>query len=180
MQEDTFEKQIELILAENENRWKRLRAEYDPVTGEGIAELTGQKRVKLEIKDYAIPVQWVPPSMMENKLIKEVKRAGSIEKYISAKKWKYGAPTKIEIERRIRRIRHKHDFIHWAYFCIWIKHKKLKKRVRFTLNLPQLIVLAKCEELRLQHIPISLIILKARQWGGSTATQIYISCSHAM
>lgn len=173
MQEDTFEKQIELILAENENRWKRLRAEYDPVTGEGIAELTGMKRVRLEIKDYAIPVQWVPPSMIENKLIREIAKAGSIEKYISTKKWKYGAPSKLEIERRIRRIRHTHDFVHWAYFCIWIKHKKLKKRVRFTLNLPQFIVLAKCEELRLQHVPISLIILKARQWGGSTFCFFY-------
>lgn len=156
------------FIAENEKRWERLRAEYDPVTGEGVAELTGNKRVMLSIKDYAIPVQWVPKAMMENKLIKEVKKAGSIEKYIATKKWKYGAPDKLEIERRIRRIRHKHDFIHWAYFCIWIKHKTAKKRVRFTLNLPQLVVLGLCERMLEDGVPISLIILKARQWGGST------------
>lgn len=156
------------FLEENEKRWKRLRAEYDPVTGEGVAELTGNKRYKLEISDYAIPVQWVPKSMMENKLIKEVQKAGSIEKYIEKKKWKYGAPDRLEVERRIRRIRHKYDFVHWAYFCIWIKHKTAKKRVRFVLNLPQLIVLGMCERMLEQHIPISLIILKARQWGGST------------
>lgn len=156
------------FLEENEKRWKRLRAEYDPVTGEGVAELTGNKRYKLEISDYAIPVQWVPKSMMENKLIKEVQKAGSIEKYIEKKKWKYGAPDRLEVERRIRRIRHKYDFVHWAYFCIWIKHKTAKKRVRFVLNLPQLIVLGMCERMQEQHIPISLIILKARQWGGST------------
>ena len=161
------------FVAENEKRWKRLRADYDPVTGEGIAELTGLKRVKLEIPDYAIPVQWVPKAMLENTLIREVKRAGSIEAYISKKKWKYGAPDKLEIERRIRRIRHKHDFVHWAYFCIWIKHKTDKKRVRFRLNLPQLKTLAICEGLRLQGIPISLIILKARQWGGSTFCFFY-------
>jgi len=156
------------IIAENERRWKRLRAEYDPVTGEGVAELTGLKRVKLEIPDFAIPVQWVPSSMMDNKLIKEVKRAGTIEKYITTKKWKYGAPTKDEVERRIRRIRHKHDFVFWAYFCIWIKHKTLKKRVRFELNLNQLIALGECERMFAQHEPISFILLKARQWGGST------------
>ena len=161
------------FVAENEKRWKRLRAEYNPVTGEGIEELTGRKRYKLEIKDYAIPVQWVPKGMIENKLIKEVVKYGSIDAYIEKKKWKNGAPDHLEVERRIRRIRHKHDFVHWAYFCIWIKHKTAKKRVRFTLNLPQLKVLAICEDLREHHKPISLIILKARQWGGSTFCFFY-------
>ena len=161
------------FIAENEKRMKRLRAEYDPVTGEGISALTGLKRVKLEIPDFAIPVQWVPESMMRNKLVKEIRRAGSIEEYIATKKWKYGAPDRLEVERRLRRIRHKHDFVHWAYFCIWIKHKTAKKRVRFVLNLPQLIVLAMCERMRAQGLPISLIILKARQWGGSTFCFFY-------
>ena len=161
------------FIAENEKRWKRLRAEYDPVTGAGISELTGLKRVRLEIPDFAIPVQWVPESMMKNKLVKEIRKAGSIEEYIATKKWKYGAPDRLEVERRLRRVRHKHDFVHWAYFCIWIKHKTAKKRVRFVLNLPQLIVLAMCEKMRAQGLPISLIILKARQWGGSTFCFFY-------
>lgn len=161
------------ILAENERRWQRLRAEYDAVTGEGIEDLTGIKRVKLEIADFATPVQWVPEAMMQNKLVKEIAKAGSIEKYIAKKKWKYGAPDTLEIERRLRRIRHKYDFLYWAYFCIKIRHKQLKKRVRFILNLPQLIAFAKCEEMRARGVPISLIILKARQWGGSTFCFFY-------
>ena len=161
------------IIEENESRLHRLRAEYDPVTGEGLAELLGEERVKLEISDFSIPVQWVPKEMMKNPLIKEVAKAGSIETYIEKHKWKYSTPTHLDIERRIRRIRHKHDFCHWAFFCIWIKHKKLKRRVRFKLNLPQLIVLSKCEELRRAGEPIALIILKARQWGGSTFCFFY-------
>ena len=161
------------IIEENEARLHRLRAEYDPVTGEGLAELLGEERVKLEISDFSIPVQWVPKEMMKNPLIKEVAKAGSIETYIEKHKWKYSTPTHLDIERRIRRIRHKHDFCHWAFFCIWIKHKKLKRRVRFKLNLPQLIVLSKCEELRRAGEPIALIILKARQWGGSTFCFFY-------
>ena len=161
------------ITGENERRLRRLRAEYDPVTGEGLAELLGERRVRLDIPDFAIPTQWVPEAMMRNPLIKAVVKAGSIERYIASKKWVYGVPDKLEIERRIRRIRHKHDFCHWAYFCVWIKHKRLKKRVRFMLNLPQLIVLAKCEELRGAGVPIALIILKARQWGGSTFCFFY-------
>lgn len=161
------------ILAENEKLWKRLRADYDPVTGEGVAELTGLKRVKLSIPDFAIPVQWVPPEMMQNKMVKEIRKAKTIDNYIATKKWKYGAPDRLEIERRLRRIRHKYDFVAWAFFCIKIRHKKLKKRVRFVLNLPQLIAFAKCEQLRAQGVPISLIILKARQWGGSTFCFFY-------
>lgn len=161
------------IIEENEARLHRLRAEYDPVTGEGLAELLGEERVKLEISDFSIPVQWVPKEMMKNPLIKEVAKAGSIETYIEKHNWKYSTPTHLDIERRIRRIRHKHDFCHWAFFCIWIKHKKLKRRVRFRLNLPQLIVLSKCEELRRAGEPIALIILKARQWGGSTFCFFY-------
>ena len=161
------------IIEENESRLHRLRAEYDPVTGEGLAELLGEERVKLEISDFSIPVQWIPKEMMKNPLIKEVAKAGSIETYIEKHNWKYSTPTHLDIERRIRRIRHKHDFCHWAFFCIWIKHKKLKRRVRFRLNLPQLIVLSKCEELRRAGEPIALIILKARQWGGSTFCFFY-------
>ena len=164
MREDIYRQ----FLEENEKRWTRLRADYDPVTGEGVSELTGNPRYRLEIPDYAIPVQWVPKGVMENKLIREIVKFGSIEKYIKEKKWKYGSPDHLEIERRIRRIRHKHDFTYWAFFTIWIKHKTAKRRVRFKLNLPQLIVLGICERLREEKEPISLIILKARQWGGST------------
>lgn len=168
-----FSKIYEQFLAENEKRWVRLRAKYDPVTGEGLAELLGEKRVRLEISDFAIPVQWVPEDMMKNPFIREVAKAGSIARYIEKHKWKYGPPDDLEIERRIRRVRHRYDFCHWAYFCIKIKHKKLRKKVRFTLNLPQLLVLAKCERMRRAGEPIALIILKARQWGGSTFCFFY-------
>jgi len=169
------------IVAENEKRWQRLRAEYDPVTGAGVAELTGSPRVLLSIPDYAVPEQWVPPQMMDNVLVKEVARAGSIDRYIAKKKWKYGAPDHAEIERRLRRVRQRYDFVHWAFFCIRIKHKTARKRVRFTLNLPQLSVLGICERMLAEGQPISLIILKARQWGGSTFCfffQVWLQFKH--
>ncbi|MBP5388812.1 MAG: hypothetical protein J6Y27_00485 [Bacteroidales bacterium] len=173
MQDVITDSVIEQILAENERRLERLRAEYDPVTGQGVAELTGLKRVLLKVEDFAIPEQWVPPEMMKNKMVKELAKAGSIAKYIATKKWKYGIPDRVEIERRLRRVRHKYDFIFWAFFCIKITHKKLRKRVRFRLNLPQLTVFAECERLRNAGASIDLIILKARQWGGSTFCLFY-------
>ena len=161
------------ILEENGRRLRRLKAEYDPVTGQGLSDLLGERRVLLHIEDFPIPDQWVPEEMTRNPLVKAVAKAGSIDKYIASRKWRYGTPGRIDIERLLRRIRHKHDFCHWAYFCVWIKHKRLKKRVRFRLNLPQLTVLARCEELRRAGEPIARIILKARQWGGSTLCFFY-------
>lgn len=163
---------IEAILAENEKRKEVLRAEYNPITGEGIEHFLSEKRVRLEIKDFAIPVQFVPASMMKNRLIKELVKAGTIESYIRTKKWKYSVPSTIDIERRIRRIRHRYDFCFWAFFCIKIT-AKTGGRVRFKLNLPQLKALAECEKQRLAGAPIDLIILKARQWGGSTFCIFY-------
>ena len=169
MQEDIYKQ----IVSENEKRWEKLRADYDPVTGKGLAELLGEDRVKLEIADFAVPEQWVPREMMDNKMIREIAKAGSIEAYIRKKKWKYGPPDTLEVERRIRRVRHKYDFCAWAYFCIWIKNKRLKKRTRFKLNYPQLVVLSQCEQMRKDGVPIAIVLLKARQWGGSTLCFFY-------
>lgn len=176
MQEGLLDNTITVqdILAENERRLQNLKADYDPVTGEGLDKFLDEPRVQLAIPDFAIPLQWVPASMMRNKLIKEIVKAGSIKSYIQTKKWKYGAPTEMEVERRIRRIRHRHDFCFWAFFCIKIT-AKTGGRVRFKLNLPQLMTLAVCERLRLQGVPIDIIILKARQWGGSTFCIFYQS-----
>ena len=43
----------------------------------------------------------------------------------------------------------------------------------FSLNYPQRLVLAELEDMRAQKLPIRLIILKARQWGGSTLSEAY-------
>ena len=169
MQTDIYDN----ILAENATRAERLRANYDPVTGEGLSELLGEKRVKLSIPDFAVPVQWVPEEMMKNPLIRAIARAGSIAAFIAKKKWHYGAPDPLDIERRIRRIRHGHDFCNWAFFCIKIQDKTSGGIIRFRLNYPQLIVLKTCEMMRKAGIPIDIIILKARQWGGSTFCIFY-------
>lgn len=160
------------ILAEDSKRKLQLSANYNPVTGEGLAEYLGEKRVKLKIEDFAIPVQWVPVEMMENKLVKAVAKAGSIQEYIAAKKWKGPVPTHHDIEIRLRRIRHKHDFCFWAYFCIRID-AKLGGRIRFKLNYAQLQVLKLAESMRKAGVPINIVIDKARQWGGSTFCIFY-------
>lgn len=159
--------QVDKFKEENAKRWKTLRAEYNPVTGEGL-----KNRVRLEIPDFAIPVQWVPPAMLRNGFIRELVRCGSIQALLEEYPDDDIYKTTHDVELEIRRIRHKYDFAAWAFFCIWIKAKE-GGRMRFKLNCAQLIVLEMCEELREKGVPIDIVIVKARQWGGSTFCIFY-------
>lgn len=162
------ERLVNSILAENERRWITLKADYNPVTGENAP----LERIRLEIPDYAIPVQMVPADMMKNAFVAELKKCGSIENLLKKHPDDPLIRTRHDVELQLRRIRHKYDFLFWAYFCIIIKAKKGGK-MRFKLNRAQLIVFEKCEELRLKRVPIHIIIVKARQWGGSTFCIFY-------
>ena len=67
-----------------------------------------------------------------------------------------------------------YDFEYWAYSFIFIKDKVSPKDIPFKLNRAQRRVLNKLEKLRKAGKPIKFILLKARQWGGSTLVQIYM------
>ena len=71
-------------------------------------------------------------------------------------------------------LRFRHDFAYWAATCVNIKDKVRGRRVRFVLNFAQRRLLAAFERQRLAGRPIRTILLKARQWGGSTMTQMYM------
>lgn len=156
------------MIAENAVRMKMLRAEFDPVSGK---DAPGE-RVLLRIPDFALKEQYVPKEMMENTLVKNIVKYGSIKKFLKEHPFEDFAPDYHDVEMMLRRIRHKYDFIHWAYMCIRIK-AKTGGRVRFKLNYAQIKVLEKCEELRKAGKPIDIIICKARQWGGSTFSIFY-------
>ena len=159
------------LLAENRRRTERLEANYDPITGKGAP--SAGERVKLVIPDFAIPEQWVPEEMLRNTLVKKILNCGSIAAFLSLNP----GYTHHDVELQLRRARHKYDFTFWAYCCITIKRKKRlkgqKPRMRFKLNYAQILVLLECEKLRLAGEPIDIIILKARQWGGSTFCIFY-------
>lgn len=68
-----------------------------------------------------------------------------------------------------------HDFPYWAAKYVFIKRKGGGDDIRFSLNRPQRKFVEKLEEIRLAGRPIRLILLKARQWGGSTCSQLYMA-----
>ena len=67
-----------------------------------------------------------------------------------------------------------HDFEYWARTMTTISDKGKGRDIPFTLNRPQRQYLAAMEKLRLAGKPIDIILCKARQWGGSTLTQLYM------
>lgn len=68
-----------------------------------------------------------------------------------------------------------HDFPYWAAKYVKIKQKGGGDDINFVLNRPQRKFVEALERDRLNGSPIRLILLKARQWGGSTCSQIYMA-----
>lgn len=73
------------------------------------------------------------------------------------------------------RERCRHDFAYWAARYVKIKNKGGGDDVPFLLNRPQRMFVERLEKMRVEERPIRLILLKARQWGGSTCSQIYMA-----
>lgn len=67
------------------------------------------------------------------------------------------------------------DFAYWAERCVTIRHKLTGRRVPFILNRAQRRLLEAMESSRRADRPIRVILLKSRQWGGSTLIQVYMA-----
>ena len=172
MTTNTIDTEIAALLAENDRRNEVMFAKFDPVTGEGsIGE-----RVRVSIADFAIPVQWLPVEMMNIPLVKKLVKAGSIDKFLSSVM--HVEPNDddfIKVSRTLIRLRYKHDFPFWTATLVYIHNKDAGKDVLFRLWYPQRILVSRFEAKRKAGEPIRLILLKARQWGGSTTTQLYMA-----
>lgn len=71
--------------------------------------------------------------------------------------------------------RYADDFPLWCRECVKVSDKLTGTPVPFLLNAPQRRVLSYLESQRTAGEPIRLIMLKARQWGGSTLVQMYMA-----
>ena len=67
------------------------------------------------------------------------------------------------------------DFEFWCARCATIKDKSSGRNVPFVLNRPQRRLVAVMEGQRAAGQPVRVILLKARQWGGSTLVQMYLA-----
>lgn len=163
---------ISAILRENDRRNEIMHAYFNPITGEGSV---GERR-RVVISDFAISVQWIPVDMFNIPFVQKLVKAGSIGKFLSDVL--HVEPNEIDrskVAQKFIRLRYRHDFPFWAATLVWIHNKDAGSDVLFRLRYPQRILVSRFEEKRRAGLPIRLILLKARQWGGSTTTQLYMS-----
>lgn len=168
----TIDITISKILQENERRRAIVFAPFNPITGEGSI---GQ-RVAFTISDYPIPTQYLPVEMMDEPFVKSLSKAGSVDAFIrDALMLPVTDEARDKVVEEFIRIRQEHDYPFWAAMFAYIKRKGGGTDVLFRLNRPQRKLIKRLEKMRKAGKPIRLILLKARQWGGSTAIQIYMA-----
>lgn len=154
------ERTIAEIMAENNRRLSVLEEEerrYDPVSGMcavGYGETDGPV-MRRRVRDAVLTAgryEYIPQEMFDSR---ERRRVTTREEWV--------------------RLRCRCDFEYWAVTCVRIKDKQSGRLVPLRLNRPQRRVLAMMERKRCAGEPVRVIMLKARQWGGSTLVQMYMA-----
>lgn len=169
-----MQKNIQDILDENKRRNDRISAKFNPVSGEGSI---GERRL-VSVSDFPVPEQWLPVEMLDDPFVADIARAGSIAAYITDT---ISQPLTDDnftlVSRKLLRLRCRYDFPFWAATLVYIKNKTLDgdPEILFRLSYPQRIFVSRLEEFRRAGRPIRLVLLKARQWGGSTTSQLYMA-----
>lgn len=163
---------VSSILKENQRRLDAIRLPFNPISGLGSVG----ERVKVVIRGFPIRVQWIPVGMMSVPLVRKLAEFGDLDRFISETiADDYTDEDRLKVIDAFVRVRSRHDFPFWAATFVTIQSKEPGEgEIPFRLSRPQRKFVAKLEEMRLAGRPIRLVLLKARQWGGSTCSQIYM------
>lgn len=160
------------LVLENIRRNREIFEGFNPVTGRGAPG----PRVKVIIPDAPIRVQHMPERVAKhNQIVKKIIKHGSIRKYITDELHEDFTDELYEdVVYAMYRARAEEDPA-FAFAMIYkIVDKEEGTVIPFFLNYPQRKLLEKQEEMRLARKPIRIVMPKARQFGGSTETQLYM------
>ena len=157
------EAEVQRIIKENEVHVATLFSEYDPTTGVG----SPIERVRLTLSHDGRYIL-IPKYITTSSVFAEILGYDSLEDYIESKKL-----DKEEVYDVITRLRLKYDFEYWAATCATIFDKASSQEVKFRLRKAQRKLLKVLVETAFALRPIRVILVKARQWGGSTLIQLF-------
>jgi len=161
---------VRTILEENARRNAENSRLFDPVSGEGSVG----SRFLFDVR--GLSRSWLPDTMRGERMIGSLAASDDVDLYLRKELGR--TPTQRDRERlasRLDRLRMLHDFPYWAATRAYIKDKRGGDDVLFRLNRPQRKFVERLERMRVEGRPIRLILLKARQWGGSTCSQLYMA-----
>ena len=164
---------VQELLLEDKRRTDIANATFNPITGEGSI---GERKLVV-IPDFPISHQWLPKTMLRTQLVKKIVKAGSIYAFLKevGEDVEDIDKAREKVIEQFTRLRCRHDFPFWSALHVYIKKKGGGEDILFRLKRPQRKLIAKFEEKRIAGKPIRFVLLKARQWGGSTATQMYMA-----
>lgn len=169
--------EIKALIAENHQRRQEIYGPYDQLTGVGCYGFGTGLRVHVHIPDCIIPDMWVPEETLEIPIWQEVMRFGSIRAFVENSDnitGEYDADYHQDVEEALFQARC-YDDPEFAFILVdKIVQKETGEMIPFTLRYAQRRLLGIFEDLRRAGKPIYVALLKARQWGGSTLTQMYI------
>jgi len=158
------------VIAENARRLKEYFRKYDPVIGDPSGQTVPREAIVLDGVKY-----WIPLSMFLDPFVDCIKRnKGNLSRIAEALGLDNTDEIREQIKEKFYDIRFDHDFEFYAVMCETIQDKRTKRQIPFVLNPGQRILVGEYERQRLLGVPIRVIIVKARQWGGSTATEMYM------
>jgi hypothetical protein len=159
------------FIKENAKRYAVLFSEYNPMSGKG----SPLERFPLTycLQEGEQKLIYLPTSMDGLDLIKLLSH-NNISQVAAIL---HGLPSEENITlvlEEFNKLRFKHDFEFWSFLSCKIQDKITKKIIPFRMRLAQRILFKELEDMRLAGVPIRLILLKARQYGGSTLIQLYM------
>ena len=167
-----MQKEVINILKENDKRNADVYQKFDPISGIGsIGE-----RVEVRIDGFPLETQYIPIEMLSIPLVKLLISCGSIIKFLTEElEVEYSEEDRLKVIEQFVRLRCRYDFAFWAALYVYIKNKGGGDDVLFRLTRPQRKFVERLEKLRKANKPIRIVLLKARQWGGSTTSQLYMA-----
>lgn len=152
------------LLKENEKRISISSVRYEPL--KGVGSPIDRDRLYFDDRSYVL----IPRNMSAIGVVSDIVECGSVERYVSEK-----SLNREEVENAIMRLRIEMDFEFWAATCVKIQDKQTKKMVPFVMRSAQLKLFKVMAQELDSLAPVRIILLKARQWGGSTLVQIFMA-----
>jgi hypothetical protein len=166
-----MDQEVAQLLTENERRQAQNHKTFNPITGEGSI---GARR-EVRIADFPMPRQWLPVEMLSVPLVAKVLRRGTLQAFLEQDLHTTDEEDRLKLIEQWVRIRMKYDFAFWAAMFVYIKAKGGGDDILFRLTRPQRKFVEVLETMRKADKPIRIVLLKARQWGGSTTSQLYMA-----
>lgn len=154
-------------MVEENHRRKEENQRFSPLSGENSPGI----RVPVDVADPFLGAgrYYFTRSLLATEPGRMLSRDGDLKRFADSK-----GLSREEAAMLFRVVRLRHDFAYWCSLFGMIRPKRGGANTPLVLNRAQRHLTSRLENMREAGQPIRVILLKARQWGGSTVIQLYM------